>query len=642
VLINQYSERSSYIMEIMSMETGFTCIPPAELERRVNTIPLPKNLKTKFTTVILSWQAHSGIEWTVSRLKSFRDCLLQSYAVGGHEVVHKPEWFATTLSGRLSGVFGHLFDRAMSNEKELQAVLFLVNIYTMYRRTLLPGTLLSEIKSEIKQGKSESVFPLGPDRDGRAIDLLKGMMSLKVSRMKFNPITPLTMVLPGKASHSKTLHEDILALAGSPIYNRTSNKMLLDAALGAENTLVSSKFSTVVGRVGTAFEPGLKIRYFAAPNQLVQRALEPLKDALLNILPSFPWDCSLDQRKADLEIQIRLSCTCVVHSVDLSKATDNFPWLFQRRVLQHLIRKSGDSAMGQSMMTLLSDIVVEGLWIMPDESRVKWGKGQPLGLGPSFPLFTISHGILLYLLNGGKWDKEFYVLGDDVVIFNDSLSKRYHEVLKRWGVDVSEAKSFSSSYIAQFAGVTYTRTGSFWLPKWVPFTRDNILDLEAWWYSGLTKGLPEHDLINRVLSIPEPYGIGRNPNGIPLDERFSPEMVLELLNRKSRRDALGKPSATRPDIAELIRNLEGLDEGSKYALNRMLSSTKGVSWTARRKHPPGRYLPLPLTELMHGTQAEGYPLIRRSAGKKVDPYSLGSLKSWKQLFRRVDSLKDPV
>jgi len=113
------------------------------------------------------------------------------------------------------------------------------------------------------------------------------------------------------------------------------------------------------------------------------------------------------------------------HSIDLSKATDNSPWEFQKMVLKFLVK----GTMVHRMRSLLDDVVRRGWWVMPDESRVRWGKDQPLGLDPSFPLFTISHGILLHILNGCKWNKAFYVLGDDVVIFDDLLAGRYREVL---------------------------------------------------------------------------------------------------------------------------------------------------------------------------------------------------------------------
>jgi len=323
----------------------------------------------------------------------------------------------------------------------------------------------------------------------------------------------------------------------------------------------------------------------------------------------------------------------------MSKATDNFPWEFQKIVLKSILKGRKRNS---DVRHLMDEVVTKGWWNFPGETRVKWGKGQPLGLGPSFPLFALSHGLLLLLLNNSKWDQKFYILGDDVVILDDLLASRYREILAAWKVKVSETKSFTSSNIAQFGGKTYTKQGSFWIPKWVPFTGDNLIDLEAWWYSGLTKGLPDYGLITRVLSMPYPFGIGRNPLGLPLDHRLTTQFVVEYLERRQRREDEGMPSTTRVDIAALVNAQKELDQGSKYALESMLMAGGELlhpngSLTATYQSPTGDSLKV-FSVLMHGTVVPWYPSILRK-DKKVDHFTLGTLRSWKQIFRRVDSVK---
>jgi len=529
---------------LMSIEPGFSWIPPPELERRLDTIPLPKKLKSSFTTTVMRWQSSSGSDWTVVRLKSFRDYLLHSYALGALSQEHKPQWFTTTHAGTLAGVFGSLARISLSSDVHLKAVLFLVNIYTSCSRTTVPPDLLLEIKSEIMQRS----VPLTYHSKGihfKELSLRTALSRIPFPRQLVGKPVPLTAQLPGKEGHAEKISGDIIDLAGSPLYTGT-NKVLIDEALGSEITFHASRFSTVVGTVGISCEPGNKLRYYAAPNQLVQRALEPLKSAIQRVLEHMPWDCTKDQRRADGAISAALLSDRTVHSVDMSKATDNFPWEFQKIVLKSILKGRKRNS---DVRHLMDEVVTKGWWNFPGETRVKWGKGQPLGLGPSFPLFALSHGLLLLLLNNSKWDQKFYILGDDVVILDDLLASRYREILAAWQVKVSETKSFTSSNIAQFGGKTYTKRGSFWIPKWVPFTGDNLIDLEAWWYSGLTKGLPDYGLITRVLSMPFPFGIGRNPLGLPLDHRLTTQFVVEYLDRRQRREDEGIPSTTRVDIA---------------------------------------------------------------------------------------------
>jgi len=626
----------------MSTEPDFVWISPSEMKRRIRTIPLPKNVKTTFLNTVQRWVAHSGTEWSVGRLKSFKDYLMQVVASGSVENQYKPEWFKTTPSGQLAGVWGSLTRLAMENSKQFQACLFLVNLYTGVVRRSPSDALISEISSEIQQSAVRI-----PARGHGKVGLNDVFKAFKVLnprvRKRCELPVPLTMVSPGKESHTGDLAEDVLQLAGSPLYKGgkeklVNNKFLLDAALGAENCLMSSKFSTLVGGLHMTMEPGLKTRYFAAPNQVVQRALEPLKDLLLQSLAAFPWDCTLDQRKADSAITQRLRDGGVVHSVDMSKATDNFPWLFQYTVGTFLTKD-----VARSMLDLMDDVVRNGYWAFPNGKRVRWTKGQPLGLGPSFPLFTISHGILLFILNGNRWEQDYYVLGDDVVILNDLLADKYRKVLVDWEVQVSESKSFTSSRLAQFAGVTYTPDTSFFVPKWRPFTRANLLDCAAWWYPGLTQGLPEHDLICRVLALPQPYGLGWNPKGLPLDERFSQNIVKELLEREDKRAQTAIRSATRVDmipITDALRKRQVSDE-TVYALQRMLCDASVTSYhvpSVGINHSTSTEVSLlsSVTALMHGTEVAGYPRLRQKASR-IDPYTIGNIRSWKRLFDRSDS-----
>jgi hypothetical protein len=628
----------------MSTEPGFSWVPPAEMKRRIDTIPLPKKVKSTFTTVIHRWQSDSGSEWTVARLKSFRDFLLNSYAIGGFSKTHKPEWFRTTRAGNLSGVFGDLTVIALEGAAQLRAVLNLVNIYTGVHRTNTDDDLIEEIVSSIERPRvkipkrSHNVVRPGHNMVFRAMKKLGWHKKLLVRQKPW----PITWQLPGKESHVKRVPLDINMMSNLPPLNEGVTQLLREAT-GSSKVMGGNLYTLAeCGDIHMTHEPGLKTRYFAAPNLVLQQALTPLKDELLRFLQGVPWDCTLEQRKADKVISTALADGQTVYSVDLSKATDAFPWEWQVAVLDSLLR--GREA--RRALDLFRVIVEQCAWNMPDGSQVMFKAGQPLGLGPSFPTFTLSHGVLLYILNGYNWNQDFFVLGDDVIIFNDGLHSRYREVLRNWSVEVSDSKSFASCNIAQFAGVTYTPSGSFWIPKWRPFSRDNLLDLAAWWYPGLTKGLPDHSLIERVLALPQPYGLGRNPKGIPMDQRFSEELVWELLDREDRRALKAMPSSTRPDNVHLFRAFrkEGWQESTalhfNYEVLDNIPLAKEVVWFNMRHAPTGAFLH-PFQHLYHRTEVGGYPRIRyKYTENKVDPYSLGNLDTWKQVFERIDSVQN--
>ena len=612
--------------------SGFSQIPPSELRARIDTIPLPKKLKSRFTQRINKWVEHSGIEWTVGRLKSYKDCLLNSYSAGSLQ--NKPEWFGTTQSGNLDGLFGDLHRYAMQDTANLKAVLYLCNYYTSWTKTELSLTEKEEIKASICRNK-----PMIPKRSHKTVgisDAFKACKKLQWQRVvRAKTPLPLSWVLPGKESHVARLADDIRTAEPFQLWTDSNEQFVLDAALGARFDPVMLLYSAVAGNIDVTHEPGLKTRYFAAPNLVLQRALEPLKDSLLLFLQKVPWDCTLDQRKADSYIMGRLKHSKQVYSVDLSKATDSFPWEWQYAVGRQVC----NGFLAHNMLSLMNQAIENWEWVLPDGKTGKWGAGQPLGLGPSFPLFTLSHGILLYILNGYKWNKQFFVLGDDVVIFNEDLHTKYREVLGSWGVGISEAKSFTSNRLAQFAGVTFTQEESFWQPKWRPLTRQSLLDAAAWWFPGLTKGYKEHDLIERILALPEPYGKGRNPKGIPLDERFSAHVVEKLLEYKQRRDAKIKIRATRPDFmnASRIWRKCQIEEQEIYSLTSRWSSDSVVSpdeicrcHGATSSSTEGALI-RNLGDLVHRTEIGGMPHIRLSR-RRVDSYSLGSLKMWKHIL----------
>jgi hypothetical protein len=390
------------------------------------------------------------------------------------------------------------------------------------------------------------------------------------------------------------------------------------------------KPDTSVGSIQSTFEPGLKIRCFANPNKVMQRALEPLKEGLLSVVKGLPWDCTNDQRKADQVISQSLASGKIVYSIDLSSATDRFPYWFQKLCLESVMTLNSNSDIQEQRQVaskFLLDYIVEMGYFQTSIGLKTWRVGQPLGLDPSFPLFTLSHGILLLLLNRGAWNKQFYVVGDDVVIFNRALADSYRKLLTSWGIPVSEGKTFSSNRLAQFAGVTYTPYGSFWLPKWREFTRDTLIDIAAWWYPGFTKGLRDHELIVRVLSLPEPIGIGRNPLGLPISDRLTSALAYRLAEKEADREERSKPSHTRE-----FASYPGEDN--------MVHSWK-QDWKLLRSNRPV-LISLAFDSLMDHTEVSGYPKVQLRTRGKRDPYTLGRTQYWNQLFQELEVLSEAV
>jgi hypothetical protein len=81
---------------------------------------------------------------------------------------------------------------------------------------------------------------------------------------------------------------------------------------------------------------------------------------------------------------------------------------------------------------------------------VRWSVGQPLGLLSSFPSFALwHHDIIQFAANwenyhNGKplrFFKQYRLLGDDVVIFNTKVARRYQWLLRKVGLSINMTKS---------------------------------------------------------------------------------------------------------------------------------------------------------------------------------------------------------
>jgi hypothetical protein len=288
-----------------------------------------------------------------------------------------------------------------------------------------------------------------------------------------------------------------------------------------EDTPDSVRFKNSVGKIGFIQEPGMKLRAVANPGRIYQCALRPLGDSLFNMLKELPWDCTFDQKKAIPFIQNRLK-NGLCHSVDLTGATDYFPLDLQKQVLNVLFQK--DKYGYKDLFYSIS----RGNWLYKDSS-IRWTKGQPLGLYPSFPAFAITHGILLFALNGFKHDHQFFVLGDDVVILDDNLYNSYMSVMESLECPISASKSISSQKIAEFAGKIVSTEDVVLQLKWRPTSDDSFLDtMRNLGPPALKLMRPRQKKVCKLLwEVPDFMGgLGFNPKGKPLAERIHESLIL--------------------------------------------------------------------------------------------------------------------
>jgi hypothetical protein len=163
-------------------------------------------------------------------------------------------------------------------------------------------------------------------------------------------------------------------------------------------------------------------------------ALSKLGNFLFGVIRSLPWDCTFDQEKGLVFTLEALKRGKKVYCFDLSDATNYFPLELQEYVVSFCGHPDIDTSMR------LFRHLARARWSTPNSYDImdfeaeflQCSKGQPLGLYPSFPLFALTHGLLLRALEYEFGLKDtFRVLGDDVVITSGSVASRYTEVMEK-------------------------------------------------------------------------------------------------------------------------------------------------------------------------------------------------------------------
>lgn len=260
---------------------------------------------------------------------------------------------------------------------------------------------------------------------------------------------------------------------GMPVYPRS----LMKALRGSNSS------EGFVGHIGFIQEPGYKLRAVANPNRLTQLALEPMRVLLASILKQLPGDCTYNQQQGIDTVADWISNGHQVWCIDLSDATNNFPYSLQRGLLEDV----GKNRYHHHVL----DRSVKGPWRVKDPTTGKvramhWKKGQPLGLGPSFPLFAIAHHVLArHTLGEGN----YLILGDDIV--SKVPPDSYLDGLNRLGVPVSKSKCFQSNKLAEFAGAVITHEGIIPTVKWRQMSDRNFLTYTRFFGPRLIGGLPK-------------------------------------------------------------------------------------------------------------------------------------------------------
>jgi len=485
---------------------------------------IPRQISHPFVRDFDKWVRNSGEEWTVSRMKSIKLDFIRLKA--GLDM--SSTWIRKNSRGTFHGTIGGLLTFCLKRRKNFNRVIQLLDIYT----TLIsPEITASQRKKFLDGVQSPPVDIPVSIRTG----IVQGIDILGLKRTWISDPRPLGTSIPSPSTRQpmpsgKSVPDSIGYLPSLDYVTETHLGICLrDKYSSIFNPLLDGikmtythvkqweqgpSFKDSVGKIGIIQEPGYKLRAVANPGRIYQCALKPLGDYLYDILKGIPWDCTHDQALPFRYIQDHLLKQKTCYSVDLSGATDYFPLDLQMDVIRKLSIRSDYPSLFQELS--------RAPWLF-EGSTISWTKGQPLGLQPSFAAFTLTHGLLLFYLNNFNHNNEFFVVGDDVIILNDALYTKYRICLQTLQCPVSDMKTICSRSLAEFAGKIITGHDIIPQLKWRNPSDDNFIDLvRNIGPRSLSILKPRQRKIAKALwTIPDFLGgIGFNPNGIPLEDRY--------------------------------------------------------------------------------------------------------------------------
>jgi hypothetical protein len=517
------------------------------IEKRVRVLPVPLEISLPIVKIFKQWCESSGAEWSIQRMKDVKTDLLRLEA-GQPAVstwIKRSKGTDRTFAGPIGALEYWMFDSKRNFAKGIQLLMmyswFVSEGLTLKQETKFITSLNAGVKPVSKQlieRLTQVIHRSGYEWKVSCETKPKPLVDMLPSPERFAPS-------PSQGKGFDTVPETSGAIVDSVMYLTHWEKgrrliqdwyvlfeslfegmePFIDEQLGGkygagvhEDEHNEQPDFLPVGRISFIQEPGYKLRYVANPGRVFQRLLEPLGDALFGLAKTLPWDCTFDQAKAFPHVQEALGQGKTVYSFDLSSATDYFPLELQERILTSIVHDPYG-------YIPLWGILSRSDWYCKrrngDEQFLKWSKGQPLGLYPSFAAFAVSHGFLLLALLDRPYRGEFFVLGDDVVILDDALASAYSRMMNSLDCPISFNKSLTGK-IAEFAGRVITPDLVIPQLKWREPSDKNFVDLAR--LLG-PNSLPlfkkkQRQILEIISEVPESLGgLGWNPQGKPIKER---------------------------------------------------------------------------------------------------------------------------
>lgn len=518
---------------------------PSLLYKRAALISLPDDMAQEYVKLYLHIRKHNGTEYAVDKAKVFKQIVI-NYCADNNTKLPKDVWAKKRNQHILKGIVGRLQLYANSSSSCLQRVLRLMNLYTVETQQVTTQKSIDKFRSTVEgsySGKDLSHYTnllsgMELKRGLRQILPKEDYLALLVRDI--HPCGEFFASRSKKPHHEKYLMYDAHCFLSSKagIAIRDQYGQLFQNIFYPTATLPMDTVS--IGTIHRIASPGLKDRWVLDFNKLLEHVLHPFGKRVYKLVSLLPWDITFQEERCFAPIQEHLAAGKTAYAFDLTAATDRFPWTLQRSLLLSLFKPK----LMQQSIKMLDELI--GLpAVMPDGSSITWKVGQPLGSYPSFGIFTLTHGCLLYALNNYSYSGEFFVHGDDLVVLDQELAAKYKQFLDDAGVDFSPFKTLVSNKYTEINSKVISSDRVATIPKWKPISPKNALDMARQWGMGILKFLykgQKLELAEKAARMPFPIGAGLNPQGLSLEDRLDGHEELFIQDDKNLSYALSSRS----------------------------------------------------------------------------------------------------
>ena len=473
------------------------------------------------------WLDHNGIEWTCKRLKSLRVAGLQLR--GGNPSLAKEIYQQNSISYRKStnlprGIYGKVLGMYVKAQRPavLRVLEVILRLYTALRCREITASQYKKASEAISSPYNGCDLSSFQERFYTTVTSVIPDPDWDLDEPDLSKLKAFTSVCSGSVGQPTSINSDlnliarersfrgaqpygkfVRALATNPYTPNALRKFIPPEVISLQNLLLEEgDCSWEPGEITCIQEAGCKARVVFVPAPLTQWLFQPLHKKLDSYIRNNEilsiHSGMHDQAKSAWVLKAALDGKTKVFAFDASSATDRFPRQLQIQTLIGLGHEEFADA--------LEEICNQDVFFTTGKYRgekLKYGCGQPMGLYSSFPLYHISHIMLVIACMAAYKVKndvdfavkflfqeeletlddmtfefqleqivrkyshrnkyfgekpKFQVTGDDIVIWDEPTALVYSGVMSKLGVSLSPDKSIQSYRVSEYVGFILTRT----------------------------------------------------------------------------------------------------------------------------------------------------------------------------------------